>query len=283
MSAFRWVLLTRGDRIDALRRAVDSVGSGSDLPLVVANGVEVFDLGGADVVAVPENLGVPGGRAAGVDRTDVPIVGFLDDDAVLRTPDAIQRCLAAFDGEADLAVITMRLVDEDGNTARRHNPRFGRRGRDEPGDVVTFLGGASAIRRSAYEEVGGYWGELFYGHEELDLSWRLADAGFRISYMPSVEVFHPRTEIGRHRDGWRLTGRNRVWIARRNLPWPIAITHVGVWLVAGLVRAPADCRRAYVSGWWSGWRTQWGGDVVRRPISWRTVWRLTRLGRPPVI
>jgi GT2 family glycosyltransferase len=146
--------------------------------------------------------------------------------------------------------------------------------------VALFLGGACAIRRSAYEEAGGYWGELFYGHEELELAWRLIDRGWTIRYLPEATVFHPRTEVGRHADGWRMTGRNRVMIARRTLPWPIAIIHVAAWFVLGLVRAPGRGHRAaYVRGWWSGWSV----PIDRRAIRWRTVWRLTRLGRPPIL
>ena len=107
----------------------------------------------------------------------------------------------------------------------------------------------------------------------------VGDATLR-GYLADVEVFHPRTTIERHAEGWKLTGRNRVWIARRTLPWPIAIVHVTTWLVLGALRAPrGEARRSYLAGWWSGW----SADIDRRPIRWRTVWRLTRLGRPPII
>ena len=77
-----------------------------------------------------------------------------------------------------------------------------------------------------------------------------------------------------------MTGRNRVWIARRTLPWPIALLHVTFWFMVGVARAPkGDCRASYLRGWWSGWR----GRIEHRPIRWSTVWKLTRLGRPPVI
>jgi GT2 family glycosyltransferase len=176
--------------------------------------------------------------------------------------------------------VSLRLVDEDGATSRRHVPRAGNGDPGESGQVAYFLGGACAIRREAYDQVGGYFTELFYGHEEVELSWRLIDVGWTIRYLADVEVFHPRTEIGRHADGWRLTGRNRVWIARRTLPWPVAIVHVAAWLVLGAVRAPGgDCRRSYLRGWWSGWR----GEIDRRPIRWSTVVKLTKLGRPPII
>ncbi len=279
-----WVILTMGDRPAAFRTAAASVTGTEECSVVVVNngaatGPLGHEPGDDDVTISPgRNLGIPGGRDAGVKASRAPIVGFLDDDAEFRGD--MQRIVDAFDADDRLGAVSLHLVDEDGATARRHVPRAGGSTADDSGDVALFLGGACAIRRTAYDGVGGYFTELFYGHEELELSWRLVDAGWRIEYLADVEVFHPRTDISRHAEGWRHTGRNRVWIARRTLPWPVAIAHVAVWLVLGTLRAPAgSCRRAYVGGWRDGWRR----PIDRRAISWRGVWRLTKLGRPPII
>jgi GT2 family glycosyltransferase len=207
-------------------------------------------------------------------------VGFLDDDAELLNSDAASRILEVFDSGPRVGVVTLRIVDENGVTARRHVPRVAESGADRGGDVVTFLGGASVIRRDAYKRAGGYWSELFYAHEELDLAWRLHELGYAVRYLADVRVAHPATPIGRHPDGWWYTGRNRVMVARRNLPWAIAVPHVLLWLVVGWLRAPAgDCRTSYRRGWCLGWNQ----PVPRQPMRWRTVWRLTKLGRPPLI
>jgi GT2 family glycosyltransferase len=281
-----WVVLTMGDRPIEVVRAVESLVADDVVEVVVvANGVpdlDRFAIPGADVITAARNLGVPGGRDTGLRATSASVVGFLDDDAVLRHDGA--EIARAFEAEPTLGAVSLRIVDESGRSNARHVPRPGGRDPDVAGQVAQFLGGACAIRRDAYDQVGGYFTDLFYGHEEIELCWRLIDAGWSIRYLPEVEVFHPRTEISRHDFGWRLTGRNRVWIARRTLPWPIAIVHVGLWLVLGLVRAPeAACRRSYLAGWWSGWQTTWTDGSRRQPISWRAVWRLTRLGRPPLI
>jgi GT2 family glycosyltransferase len=273
-STITWVVLTTGNRPEALQQAVSSLGPTGSVA-IVANG---FELAGA-AVRVDHNVGIPAGRHMGVHATEADIVGFLDDDAVA-SEGVSERVVAAFESDPTIGAVALRLVDEDGNTARRHVPRFGGRDPERGGDVALFLGGACAMRREAYEDAGGYWGELFYGHEELEFAWRLIDHGWRIVYLPEATVFHPRTEIGRHADGWRMTGRNRVMIARRTLPWPIAFVHVTGWLVLGTLRASGRANRvAYLNGWRSGW-TQ---PVDRRPIRWRTVWRLGRLGRPPIL
>jgi len=276
-----WVLLTQGDRLSELETAVRSIREVVPNPeiLIVDNGGGGVSLDEVEVVSLGENIGVPAGRDLAVRSVDSEVIFFLDDDAQVVGHWPCQA-LERFAADDRLAVISMRLVDECNATARRHVPRIGNLGSERNGDVATFLGGACAVRTSAYRQVGGYWPELVYSHEELDLSWRLIDTGYRVEYEPNFVVFHPRTEISRHADGWWLTGRNRVWIARRNLPAVIVLVHTLVWLVLGALRAPGGtCRRAYLRGWRSGW----GGRVCRRPINWQTVWWLTRLGRPPVV
>lgn len=274
-----WVVLTMGDRAEALAAAVGSLAP--DPVVVIGNGAPV-ELAAGDRVRVestPTNVGVPGGRNRGVAITDADVIGFLDDDAEA-TSGAIIAVADAFADDPQLGAVALRIVDDDGTTARRHVPRFGGRDPAVGGDVALFLGGACAIRRAAYDDVGGYWTELFYGHEELELAWRLVDRGWRIRYLADAVVRHPRTGIRRHAHGWRLTGRNRVLVARRTLPWPVAVAHVGLWLLLGSVRALRDgALGPYVRGWVSGWRPR----VDRAPISWRGVWRLTRLGRPPIL
>jgi GT2 family glycosyltransferase len=281
----QWVVLTMGDRAEAVDAAIRSLLDDSEVRVgvvVVSNGAGELTIpqdSRVVLVVAAENLGVPGGRDMGLSHCSAPIVGFLDDDAVADTG-ASARILDEFARAADLGAVSLRLVDETGTSARRHVPRPRGTSPERSGDVALFLGGACAVRVDAYRSVGGYFTELFYGHEEVELCWRLIDAGWRIRYLADVTVFHPRTSIGRHASGWRLTGRNRVWVARRTLPLPVAAIHVLAWLVVGLLRTPdVSSRKSYASGWWSGW----SGRIDRRPIGWTGVWRLTRLGRPPVI
>lgn len=281
--ALSWVVLTQGTRPTELAAAVASLRSADptcDVVVVQNGGAPIDAPPGARVVHLADNLGVPGGRDIGVKATQTPLVGFLDDDALLLTSHAAALVADEFAQSPELGAVSFRIIDEDGASSRRHVPRIGGSSALRSGSVATFLGGASAIRRSAYDRAGGYCASLFYADEELDLAWRLYDTGAVIRYAADIEVWHPRTAISRHTDGWWLTGRNRVMIARRNLPWPIAIIHVSAWLFGGLLRTPdRACRRAYAEGWWSGWSE----SVQRHPIRWRTVLEITRAGRPPIV
>lgn len=147
--------------------------------------------------------------------------------------------------------------------------------------VTTFLGGANAVRSQVIAEAGPLPGEFFYAHEETDLAWRALDAGWMIEYRADMVLNHPTTAPSRHAVYHRMVARNRVWLARRNLPAPLVPVYVGVWLLLTLVRRPSlPALKAWFGGFREGWTTPCG---PRRPMRWRTVWRLTRLGRPPVI
>ncbi len=281
--AHSWVVLTMGDRVDELAAAIDSIPSSPSSTateiIVVCNGAsEAVVPAGVVRVDLPENVGIPAGRNIGADHAVGEVIVFFDDDAEVAEPAEVRRSLARFTQEPDLGAISFRLVDpESGETARRHVPRLGRSDPTVSGDVTSFLGGACAVRRAAFVEAGGLPGEFFYSLEETDLAWRLIDNGWRIAYDADVVLHHPRTSVARHGDGARRTARNRVLLARRLLPRALGPVYVANWFALSVLRT----RR--VGDLWSGTVEGLRAPVVRRPIRWSTVARLTRLGRPPII
>jgi len=251
--------------------------------LVVCNGVETVPVG-ANVLtlSLDENVGIPEGRNVGALATTGDVIIFLDDDATLVGPDLARRALDAFECDATLGAVAFRLIDEDGQTARRHVPRPRGAGVDVAGEVTAFLGGAVAVRRQAFDAAGGYPGEYFYALEETDLALGMIDAGWKIRYEPELRVFHPRSDPARHGEYLWRTARNRVLLARRRLPWLVGAAYVFDWFVITALRqrlAPTALR-TLVSGTVSGVRSR---PVDRSPIRWSTVSRLSRLGRPPII
>jgi GT2 family glycosyltransferase len=280
------VLLTMGDRPKGLAAAVASIRDqrGPDVEVVVVgNGADVVDPpDGVTVVRLTDNVGIPAGRNVGWRATSGDIVVFVDDDGRLAGDDVLETLRRDFAADPMLGIVSMRIADPDtGETARRHVPRLRASDPLRSGLVTTFLGGACAIRRDVLERTGGLPDDFFYAHEETDLAWAALDLGYDIDYDASLVLLHPVTSPARHATYYRLTARNRVWLARRRLPWPLVPVYTGAWVVLTLARTrDKDGRAAWFEGFREGWRTDAG---PRDAISWRTVGRMTRLGRPPVV
>ncbi|MFE3760934.1 glycosyltransferase family 2 protein [Streptomyces sp. NPDC059104] len=285
------VIITMGNRPDELKALLESVARQDGDPVevvVVGQGVPVTGLPeGVRTVELPENLGIPGGRNVGIEAfgpggADVDVLLFLDDDGLLERTDTAELCRQAFAEDRELGIISFRIADpETGATQRRHVPRLRASDPMRSSRVTTFLGGANAVRTTVFQQVGTLPGEFFYAHEETDLAWRALDAGWLIDYRADMVLLHPTTAPSRHAVYHRMVARNRVWLARRNLPAPLVPLYLGVWLALTLVRRPsAPALKAWFGGFKEGWTTPCG---PRRPMRWRTVWKLTRLGRPPVI
>ncbi|WP_406733680.1 glycosyltransferase family 2 protein [Streptomyces sp. NBC_01794] len=285
------VIITMGNRPDDLRALLDSVAKQDGDPIevvVVGNGAPVTDVPeGVRTVDLPDNLGIPGGRNVGIEAfgpsgSGVDVLLFLDDDGLLPNSDTGELVRQAFEADPKLGIVSFRIADpETGLTQRRHVPRLRASDPMRSSRVTTFLGGANAVRTEVLAEVGGLPDEFFYAHEETDLAWRALDAGWAIDYRSDMVLFHPTMPPSRHAVYHRMVARNRVWLARRNLPAPLVPVYLGVWVLLTLARRPSvSALKAWFRGFGEGWRTPCG---PRRPMKWRTVWRLTRLGRPPIV
>lgn len=281
------VILTLGDRPDDLARAVASVRAQRGRPVeivVVSNGGAIGEPpAGARVVSLAENAGVPEGRNIGAAASSGDLLVFLDDDGWLPDRGTIERLRNAFAARHSLGIVSFRIVDpETGRTQRRHVPRARVGDPERSSDVTTFLGGASAMRRAVIDTCGGQPAEFFYSHEEIDLAWRALDAGYDIHYDAGAIMYHPQSDPSdRHASYYVNNARNRVWLARRRLPAALVPVYLGNWAVITVLRLrSAALLKVWFRGFVEGWRSDPG---PRRPIRWRTAWRMTRLGRPPVL
>jgi len=280
------VVLSMGNRPAELGRALRSVlrqrAVSSDV-LVVGNGWEPTGLpDGVRGLALADNVGIPEGRNIGARAVEGEVLLFLDDDLELTDETMVRDVVSRFRADASLGILQPRAVDPtDGGTARRHVPRLRTAEPTRPGDVAWFWEGCSFIRRTVFDAAGGWAGRFWYGHEGIELAWRAIDAGYRVHYAADLTVVNPPAEPFRAPEHQFTNARNRVWVARRNLPHGLLETYLAVWVTATLVRARSRARvQAALRGFAAGLREPAG---ERRPISWRAAWRMTRLGRPPVV
>ena len=280
------VVLTMGARPDDLRRAVDSLLAQQDVDVdvvVVGNGWQPTGLPtGVKTVALPTNQGIPAGRHAGVAHVDGELLLFCDDDAALADDATLARLVSMFDADASLGIVQPRPVDPaTGETPRRFVPRL-RVGDPARSSYLNALWeGVLLVRRTAYEQSGGWAGEYIYAHEGVELAWRTWDAGWTVRYAGDVRVWHDAVMPTRHLEFYRLQARNRVWLARRNLPAVLAVLYVLDWVLLTVARTHSPrALGQWFAGLAAGLREPCG---ERRRLRWRTVARMTAIGRPPVI
>lgn len=284
----RWsaVVLSQGTRPVELEAAVQSLLAQQGVSLevvVVGNGWEPTGLPDAvRTVYLPTNLGAPKGRNRGIARVRGRFVYFLDDDAHLPDRDTVARVDAMFEADPTLGVIQTRIETPDGETMRRWVPRLRNKDAHTSSEVFSVLEGSVAVRKRVLRRTRNWPGRFVYAHEGIELAWRAWDAGYRVEYRADLRAVHPRVERSRHADHLWQDARNRVWLAKRNLPCPIAVLYVAIW--AALTTARQITHPRGLGSWWRGaWAGIRSDAGKRRPIAWRTVWTMTRRGRPPVI
>jgi len=82
------------------------------------------------------------------------------------------------------------------DSARNFLDRFGYayayQASQQPARVFVAEGMAFAIRKSAYEFVGGFDESFFMEYDDMDLSWRVILAGYDVVFSPAAKVFHAR-------------------------------------------------------------------------------------------
>lgn len=281
------VSLTQGRRPDDLARGLASLTAQTGVVLdivVVGNGWNPTGLPpGIRSVHLDDNRGIPAGRNRGAAEVAGEYLFFLDDDASIPSPTFLADAVAKLRADPSIGLLQPRVVDPSGRTnPRRWIPRIRKGDPAASGVVFSVWEGATLLPRDVFDATGGWGAPYFYAHEGIELAWRVWDQGRRVFYAGDLVAHHPAIEPTRHEHYFRLNARNRVWLAKRNLPWVIAPVYVASWTGIQLIRSvrnPAGLA-AWLGGWVAGWRENPGG---RRRIRWATVWRMTRAGRPPLV
>ena len=175
------------------------VDDGSADPRVVKS---VAQAANARLLRHEANRGPAAARNTGLKQGNAPFVAFIDADcrADRNWPAGL---LGHFEDPA-VAAVAPRIRPLDGGhslleryeDARSSLDMGGQPSLVRPGARLGFVPSAALIVRRAALERGGFDGALRLG-EDVDLVWRLAEAGWLIRYDPSVTVRHgTRTRLG---------------------------------------------------------------------------------------
>ena len=203
------------------------LAGGADEVLVVDNDAasgpvgEVAALPGVDLLCPGRNLGYAGGCNYAAAKARGEVLVFVNSDAVV-APDAVAILSARVaDPAVGLASASIRLADQPESLNSAGNPvhylMFSWAGNlgepawehPEPVDVASISGAMFAVRREVWELLGGFDEAYFAYCEDVYLSLRAWQAGFRVVYEPAAVALH-HYDFGRHRAKHFLLERNRL-------------------------------------------------------------------------
>lgn len=249
------------------------------------------DAPAARVVSFSRNLGFAAAANEGIARTRSPYVLVVNNDAVLAA-DYAARLAARLALDERLAAVQGLVLESHGKSVDTAGIEWSSRG-----EAIPVLGGldrtrapkdafevpgvsatAALFRREALMDVaphGRVFDDRFFAYyEDVDLSLRLARAGWRFACDPAATAWHEGSRTGRRmplrralwtaRNRWRTLFGNfeRQWIRRnllslmradlahaRALGWRGVIVPLLVWPRIPFVALRSRAGRRLLSGW----------------------------------
>jgi GT2 family glycosyltransferase len=126
------------------------------------------------------NLGSAAGHNRLATLSDSDLLLILNPDAQV-APDTI-------------SVLTKRVVDRIGIAEARQVPlEHPKEFRKYDGDTSWASTACALTPRAAFDEIGGFDSDTFFLYcDDVDYSWRLRLAGYRVVYEPAAAVFHDK-------------------------------------------------------------------------------------------
>ncbi len=148
----------------------------------------------------PENPGYGTASNRAVSSCSAEYVLLLNSDTEIR-PGALRVLGDYLDRYERVGVVGPRLLNPEGTLQESCFPfprplfpltkRFTRaHSPDRPRQVPWVVGAALAIRRTAFQAVGGFDESYHMYFEEVDLAYRLSMAGWETHFTPDAEVIH---------------------------------------------------------------------------------------------
>lgn len=215
------VIVPTRDRVDMLRRCIDSVLQRTTYPafsvLVVDNGsVEPATLAQlrawqADprvrVMPDPSPFDYAALMNRAVQATDAPLVAFLNNDTEVISPRWLDEMVGWIE-QPGVGAVGAKLYFENGTVQHAGVvlgiggvATHGHKGapHDAPGyhgllhcvrDTSAVTGACMLTRRSAFAQIGGFDGRFRVAYNDVDYCLRLRQHGYRILFAPLAELWH---------------------------------------------------------------------------------------------
>lgn len=173
------------------------------------------------VIANKKNVGFSKANNQGVFAGKSEYVLLLNPDTVLEE-DTLQKCVDCLENDPKVGALGVKMVDGKGvylPESKRGLPtpsvafykisglsklfpkseRFGRYhlgflDKDKDHEIEVLAGAFMMIRKNVYEQVGGLDEDYFMYGEDIDLSYKITQAGYKNMYLASTKIIHYKGE-----------------------------------------------------------------------------------------
>ena len=173
------------------------------------------------LIANEDNVGFAVANNQAIELTQGEYVLLLNPDTVVRE-DSFSSCIEFMDSHSEAGALGVKMIDGKGNflpESKRGLPtpevalykmlglnklfprskRFGKYhlgflGEDDINEVDVLAGAYMFIRKKVLDEIGLLDETFFMYGEDVDLSYRITEAGYKNYYFPSTSIIHYKGE-----------------------------------------------------------------------------------------
>lgn len=154
----------------------------------------------------------------------------------------------------------------------RHASRYTKEKR-----IFSACGGASLYRRRILDEIGGFDENFFAYFEDVDLSWRANNAGYKNVFCPAARCYHicgASTGAVRYNGFKSLqSGRNSLLLPLKNEPALMLLLNCLPLALGYLLKRYVFHKKGFGKEWDQGMREAFAilreGRLGKRPFRWR--------------
>ena len=201
---------------------VSNAGEDDNSPLA-----ELAELHGTTLIINKSNKGFGSACNQGADILKTELILFLNPDTILK-PNAINAMLAAVDAFPSAVAFNPRIISSSGTPFFKRKshllPRSMKMKRGWPKadcEVSILSGAAMLVKKSIFEEAGGFDPAIFLYHEDDDLSVRLSKKFGKLYFVRDALVMHLQGRSSARTPGvaalkaWHM-GRSHVYVSHKH-------------------------------------------------------------------
>ncbi len=199
------------DTLNAIESLLDCDWDASKLEIIVvdnASGDDSLEKLGAvknkiKLIVSENNLGFAGGVNLGVKGATGEVIALLNNDA-RADKNWITSAVEKLNSDKEIAAIACKVLNWDGSKIdfvdgsltwygmgyKREAEKPVNQVIDYERDVLFATGSAMFVKKSIFDEVGGFDENFFMFYEDVDLGWRLNLFGYKVKYLPTSIAYH---------------------------------------------------------------------------------------------